>query len=175
MKIGRVWAMPSRWTFTIKPVRELLDRYILCAGKDWIDPFAGRNSIAEYRNDLNPDMPCKYHLDALDFLNLPLIKHNVFEGGLYDPPYSLRQIMECYKGVGLTVEKKWVTTKFYTDVKTCLSKKIKQGGVVISFGWNSIGMGKGRGFQIIEILLVSHGRLHNDTIVTVEKKGEELI
>jgi hypothetical protein len=33
-------------------------------------------------------------------------------------------------------------------------------------------MGKKRGFEIIEILLVSHGRLHNDTIVTVEVKNQ---
>ena len=78
--------------------------------------------------------------------------------------------MECYDGFGITVDKKWATTRFYTDVKQLLSEKIKMGGTVISFGWNSIGMGKGRGFDIIEILLISHGRLHNDTIVTVETK-----
>ena len=35
---------------------------------------------------------------------------------------------------------------------------------------NSIGIGKKKGFEIIEILLVCHGRAHNDTIVTVERK-----
>jgi len=30
-------------------------------------------------------------------------------------------------------------------------------------------MGKNRGFEIVEILLVAHGGHHNDTIVTVEK------
>ena len=44
------------------------------------------------------------------------------------------------------------------------------GGIAISCGWNSIGMGKTHGFEIIEILLVCHGRAHNDTIVTVERK-----
>lgn len=28
----------------------------------------------------------------------------------------------------------------------------------------------GNGFEIIEILLVAHGGMHNDTIVTVERK-----
>ena len=28
MIISRVWAMPNKWTFTIKPIRDLLDRYI---------------------------------------------------------------------------------------------------------------------------------------------------
>lgn len=44
------------------------------------------------------------------------------------------------------------------------------GGVCISFGWNSMGIGKKNGFEIIEILLVAHGGMHNDTIVTVETK-----
>jgi len=40
---------------------------------------------------------------------------------------------------------------------------------VISFGWNSGGIGKTNGFEILEILLVAHGA-HNDTICTVERK-----
>ena len=35
-------------------------------------------------------------------------------------------------------------------------------------------MGKNRGFEIVEILLVAHGGHHNDTICTVEKKIEEI-
>jgi hypothetical protein len=169
MKINRVWAMPSAWTFTIKPIKELLERYV-DNGKGWIDPYAGKNSPAEITNDLNPNNPTTYHLEANEFLKQ--LNGSKFTGGLYDPPYSLRQIMECYEGIGHKVDKKWATTKFYSESKTLLADKIKVGGVVISFGWNSIGMGKKRGFEIIEILLVSHGRLHNDTIVTVEVKNQ---
>jgi len=167
IKISRVWSMPSAWTFTIKPISELLQRYV-GNGKNWIDPFAGKNSPAEITNDLNPKAPTKYHLEAIEFLKQ--LDGNKFEGGLYDPPYSLRQIVEVYEGIGHKVDKKWATTKFYSESKTFLANKIKVGGIVISFGWNSIGMGKKRGFEIVEILLVSHGRLHNDTIVTVEVK-----
>ncbi len=52
---------------------------------------------------------------------------------------------------------------------------IKVGGYAISFGWNSSGFGKKRGFEIIEILLVAHGGRHNDTIVTVERKVQNII
>jgi hypothetical protein len=31
-------------------------------------------------------------------------------------------------------------------------------------------MGKNRGFEIVEILIVAHGGHHNDTLVTVERK-----
>jgi len=168
MKINRAWAMPSKHTFTVKPIKELLTRYNV--GKNWIDPFAGEHSMAEITNDLNPDKPTKHHLEAIDFLKQ---LNGKYLGGLYDPPYSLRQIMECYDGIGHKVDKKWATTKFYSEAKTYLADKIKSGGLVISFGWNSIGMGKKRGFDLIEVLLVCHGRLHNDTICTVEKKIQD--
>ena len=47
---------------------------------------------------------------------------------------------------------------------------MKPGGKVISFGWNSGGIGKTNGFEIQRILLVPHGGPHHDTIVTVEIK-----
>lgn len=45
MITNRVWSMPSKHTFTIKPIAELLQRYI-GDGTGWIDPFAGFNSPA---------------------------------------------------------------------------------------------------------------------------------
>jgi len=47
---------------------------------------------------------------------------------------------------------------------------MKPGGKVISFGWNTNGIGKKHGFEISRIVLVAHGSQHNDTIATVEKK-----
>ena len=38
----------------------------------------------------------------------------------------------------------------------------------ISFGCNTCGLGKSRGFEITRILMVCHGGMHNDTICTVE-------
>ena len=159
--------MPSHHTFKIYPIRDLLKRYVK---GDGIDPFAGENSPAVCSNDLNPSKPTKYHLEAVDFVKKMNEARFMFDYALFDPPYSLRQIMECYEGIGKTTDKKWATTKFYTDVKNELAKVIKPGGICISFGWNTIGLGKKRGFEIIEVLVVSHGRLHNDTLVTVETK-----
>ena len=50
MKINRVWAMPNKWTFKIKPIEDLLFRYNVNSG--WVDPFAGMNSPAEFTNDI---------------------------------------------------------------------------------------------------------------------------
>lgn len=55
-------------------------------------------------------------------------------------------------------------------VKDAINKYLKPNGICISSTWNSNGIGKCRKFKQIEILLVSHGGNHNDTIITVEKK-----
>lgn len=62
--------------------------------------------------------------------------------------------------------------RFPQNVKEHISPKIVTGGYAITFGWNSQGFGKKQGFELIEVLLVPHGRGHNDTIVTVEIKVE---
>jgi len=69
MKISRVWAMPNKRTFTIKPIAELISFYV-DDGKGWIDPFAGDNSPAEFTNDLNPISKAQSHIKAEDWLNL---------------------------------------------------------------------------------------------------------
>jgi hypothetical protein len=163
MVIKREWAMPDQWTFRIKPIAELLNRYV-GDGKGWIDPFAGMNSPAEITNDLNPNNPADYHLDATDFIRQ---LSDVYKGLLFDPPYSLRQIKECYDSIGKPVTGLELN---FGDFRREIEHLIIPGGISISFGWNSIGMGKTHGFEIIEILLVCHGRAHNDTIATVERK-----
>ena len=165
MKITRQWAMPSMHTFTIEPIRQLICRYVK-DGKGWIDPFAGENSPAEITNDLNPEKPAKYHMHALDFANM---LDGQYEGCLFDPPYSLRQVKECYEAIGnkdFTKE----GSIFPHNIRQAIAPKIKPGGIVISCGWNSNGFGRNLGFEKIEVLLVPHGRNHNDTIVTVERK-----
>ena len=158
--------MPSRWTFTIKPIQKLLGKYV-GDGRGWIDPFAGMNSPAEFTNDINPKMPSRKHLKALDFVKQ--LNGGEYVGVLFDPPYSIRQVKECYDSLGLPVEYD-ETTLMFTREKDVLSQKIKVGGYVISFGWSSTGFGEQRGFKIKEIMLVPHGGHHNDTIVTVEQK-----
>lgn len=156
--------MPTRHTFKMKPVKSLLNRYAV--GSGWIDPFAGENSPAEITNDLNPDKPTKYHLHAKEFSAQLL---GEYDGVLFDPPYSLRQVKECYDAIGVKLFQE-DTQRFPQNVKEQIAPKIKIGGIAITFGWNSQGFGKNLGFEIIEILLIAHGRSHNDTIVVVERK-----
>lgn len=60
IKFERVWAMPSKWTFTIKPIKKFLQEEV--SGSFWIDPFAGENGAlyADYTNDIE-----KGGMDAL--------------------------------------------------------------------------------------------------------------
>jgi len=170
MKLYRVWAMPNKETFTIKPIKKLLERYV-GNGKGWIDPFAGNNSPAEYTNDLNPDCKTTAHYDAISFVGA--LDNNFQKNGcLFDPPYSLRQLKECYENIDRKMTFDESQDASFSKLKDAIAPKICVGGYVISFGWSSGGFGKNRGFEIIEILLVPHGGHHNDTIVTVEKKTQ---
>lgn len=166
--------MPSPYTFTIRPVAELLSRYIdiLSSGDcNWVDPYAGNNSpVLHFSNDIDPKTKAKFHMNALEFgLYLKGIRAN-FRGILYDPPYSFRQITEHYKSIGLKATKLDTSMAFYERVRSAFCELIEPGGYAISFGWNTNGFGKARGFKIIEIMCVAHGGSKNDTIVTVEQK-----
>lgn len=102
MIINRTWAMPNCKTFSIPPINKLVTRYTSGGKKKVIvDPFANGCQIGTITNDLNSKFDTTYHLDALDFLKL--IEDESADVVLYDPPYSPRQVKECYEGVGITV------------------------------------------------------------------------
>jgi hypothetical protein len=78
-------------------------------------------------------------------------------------------LKECYEGVGKSLTQPQ-SQRYFADLKDEISRVVCIGGEVLSFGWSSVGMGKNRGFEITEILLVCHGGMHNDTICLREKK-----
>jgi len=164
MIIQRKWQMPNKNTFSIRPIKELIKKYLVDGVV--IDPFANSNKIANVTNDLDEQYDTDYHMDALDFLKQ--LNDNSADMCLYDPPYSPRQVSECYKSLGKTVNMQTTQASYWSNQKKEISRVVKKGGVVITCGWNSGGIGKKYGFEIVEILLVPHGGWHNDTIVTVE-------
>jgi hypothetical protein len=169
MEINRVWAMPNKNTFSIKPIAALIERYINTENGYWVDPFCGKNKYADLTNDLNPEVDAHYHMDALTFLKSEVVSACdlcIF----FDPPYSPRQISESYKNVGIKVNFKTTQSKWYADIKDEIARLVPKGKLVISASWNSNGIGMSRGFNIEEILIVPHGGWHNDSIVTVERK-----
>jgi len=166
MIISRIWAMPNKWTFKIKPIHDLIYRYL--NNGIWIDPYCGLYSPARITNDLNPDVKADYHLDALDFLKS--FKNDSIDGIFFDPPYSPRQVSECYKGFGMKVTMETTQQTFWSYQKDEIARILKIDGLALCFGWNSMGINKNRGMEMIEVLLVPHGGNKNDTIVTVERK-----
>lgn len=178
MKITREWAMPNKNTFDIKPINALIKRwlsnYIHNADDGFlsIDPFANSNKIAMVTNDLDTQYKTDFNLDALDFLKS--FDNASVDFILFDPPYSPRQVSECYKSLDITVNMQTTQSSFWGNMKKEISRIIKPEGIVMTFGWNSGGIGKTKGFEIKEILLVAHGGWHNDTIVTVEQKETNL-
>ncbi len=171
MKIERIWAMPNKWTFTIKPIKELLKEEI---NGLIIDPFAGKNSPAHEQNDLQGNMGNidADHKDALVYLKGKRTAR--YDTVLFDPPYSITQAKQCYEGHGMELlNTKPTSMKYWADCKNEIARIVKPGGKVICFGWNSMGLGKNRGFEMTRILLVPHGGSKNDTICTVEIKSSK--
>lgn len=168
ININRIWAMPNGSTFTIKPIRELLERYV----KDdyvIIDPFAKDSKYGTITNDLNEEYETDYNLDALEFLRL--MESDSADMVLYDPPYSITQASTLYKSYGKKkLEINVANMKYWAECKNEVARILKTNGIAILCGWSSNGIGKGRGFKFEEILLVAHGGSKNDTIVTVEHK-----
>ena len=165
VKINRVWVMPNKNTFSIKPIKELIYRY---KGGMVIDPFANKNKIADITNDIIGDYNTDHQLDALDFLKL--FGNESVDTILFDPPFSQRQVAEVYKKVGRSVNMETTQNSFWSNIKKEISRIVYNNGIVISCSWNSGGIGKKYFFELKEILLCSHGSWHNDTIVVVEKK-----
>ena len=176
MKIERKWCMPNSITFKMKPVADLLYKEV--KNGLWLDPFANERTFYKmfennpnleiFDNDLNPLYATHFNLDAVDFLKS--YSNESVDGIVYDPPYSPRQVSECYKQFGYAVTSETTRSDWWTKHKKEITRIVKSGGKVISFGWNSGGIGKTNGFIIDNILLIPHGGKHNDTIITVEIK-----
>lgn len=157
--------MPNSKTFDIKPIRQLIGKY---AKGIIIDPFANTSKVATITNDLNIEYDTDYHMDALDFLKM--FDDNSIDTVLYDPPYSPRQVSECYKALNKTVNMQTTQASYWSNQKKEIARIVKPDGICITCAWNSGGIGAKYGFEIQEILLVPHGGWHNDTIITVERK-----
>lgn len=161
--------MPNSNTFSIKCIEKLINKYLKPEMLS-VDPFANTCKLAAITNDLNPEYDTDYHLDAVDFLKM--FDSNSVDFVFYDPPYSLRQVSEVYKSVGVEVTTETTQSIWRTKHINEIARILKPNGIVMCFGWNSSGVGITRGMELLEVLLVCHGGSHNDTICTVEKKTQ---
>ena len=171
MEFNRFWASPSHETFSINPIKNFVNRYIE-GSKVSIDPFARNKQCATYTNDLNPNTKAEYHMDAYDFLVMLKGKGVKADLVLFDPPYSRQQVKEVYQGIGrhYGIKDTQYHTSNWRGERNVVNDILTVNGHVLSFGWNSAGMGKGRGYKIEEITLICHGGARYDTICIAERK-----
>lgn len=158
------WAMPNRWTFQILPIKRFLERW-LEGCEIIVDPFCGTSTLATHRNDLGQG-----GLDAEEYcLSLMPELEGLADAILFDPPYSPRQIAECYRSIGKECSTRDTqNAALYGRVRKALAPLLRSGGIALSFGWQSSGFGKA--WPTEEIMLVQHGGAHNDTICVSQRK-----
>lgn len=176
MEIKRVWEMPNSKTFEMPSIKDFICNNIKDLERGIVlDPFANEHSISNHisyklkyvSNDIDKEYNTDFNMDALDFLKQ--YKDNSIDVVLFDPPYSGRQVKECYTKLNKTVTMLDTSVNFWTRVRNEIQRIVKVGGLVFSFGWNSNGMGN-EYFEKLKILLVAHGSNHNDTICVMEQK-----
>jgi len=170
----RYWAMPSRDTFDIPLIGNFVQKY-LQQSKVSVDPFARNKRWATHTNDLNPTTEAEHHMDAFDFLQLLGQLGVMVDLIIFDPPYSPNQLVEQYNSIDKAVRGNHYTyhSRMVKRWKDAANELLLHGGIVLTFGWNSNGFGKTRGFDIIEGMIIAHGGAHNDTICMAERKTQE--
>jgi len=162
--------MPNLNTFDIHPIAGFVRRYLLLAHVS-VDPFSRNKRWATYTNDLNPQTAAESHVDAEEFLASLVEREISADLVILDPPYSPRQVKECYDSIGLPMQQTDVLLGFTRKrLRSRINQLVPFGGIVLNFGWNTVGMG--RGWEIEEIMIVCHGSDHNDTICMAERRIE---
>lgn len=172
--ITRTWAMPNKDTHLVGPISDFIIKYLQDANLS-IDPFARNCDYTDKTNDLNPKTEAMFHMDSVVFLKKLKAAGHQPDLVIFDPPYSPEQMKRAYDSFGLAMGgRDALRTAGWKEERDIIAKMVADDGIVLSFGWNSSGMGEKRGFQIIEILLVCHGAGHHDTICMAERRAKGL-
>ena len=184
MKFSYAMTKITSEPFSMPKVRKILDQVINQATRELdfgmpliVDPFARSSFLTlgnhnTITNDLDPQFThCDYNLTAHEFA--VEIKGSGVEIDVlvFDPPYSLRQVKECYEGIGKDLEL-WQTHNMWGKCKDDLASCMKLGSYAVSLGWDTHGMGEKRGFKKMEIHNFEQGgnEYAYNLLVTVERK-----
>jgi hypothetical protein len=153
-------------TFSIPSIRPFVLGH--CNGMVF-NAFAGNTTLDRdtcnfVTNDINYGCNTNFHLDCSHegFVEaLAAAGLTTFDTILIDPPFSLYLARRKYNG-------NWYRS--YTRVKNNLDKLAKLGTKVVTLGFNSTGMGKMRGYEKLELLIVNAKGTSNDILCLVERK-----
>lgn len=151
-------------------LKELYSGMFKLSGHDMriCDPFARNCRVAgEYTNDIDPDTDAAHHIDALDFMCAR--ESGFFDGVIFDPPFSERQATRYEIG-----HKNIYTTPGYVrEIMGEIERVLKPGGYMLKFGFNSTR--HSRSFDLVRMWVVNFGGNHNDTIMTLWRKGNHTL
>jgi hypothetical protein len=124
-----------------------------------VTKLTGGTSIVT--NDINEDIPADLRRDAYD-LTKWADSGGAYNTVVFDPPYTAYQAVKTYGRKAQLV----------SHARDVVEFVLAPGGRVVSLGFNSTGMGAGRGFEKESIALVNGGGSHNDIILMSERKVE---
>jgi len=142
LKMSRVWSVPNIQTFSIPFIKKLIKKYRTGKVLDlFIFPF-----------------------DEDVLIKLEKIKTESIDVLLYDPPYSSNMAKTLYDNKGKNIFGNY----YHKNLRLEASRVLKPGGIVIKFGWDSTRLNNN--LEIIEVILISHGGQHHDTICTIQRK-----
>lgn len=129
-----------------------------------LDPFARAcNWAGELTNDINPETPAKFHVDACDFLSM--MKPESCAIGLLDPPFSDRQAEKKYETAPI-----WAEPGYMTSVERMLAEAIVPGGWLIKCGYNT--NRPDQKFSLVEVRICAFGGNRHDMIISVWRKTQ---
>jgi tRNA G10 N-methylase Trm11 len=113
------------------------------------------------RNDLNPEMNADTHHDVASIATH--FPSESFDTVVFDPPFDDLQAADKYDSLRADN----VLQAFQQ-----FEQLVRPGGVVITFGWNSWGMGSCATFEREETVLFQRGPVKRDVIATVDRRTE---
>lgn len=158
--IERYVTQTHKWTFQVTTIRDIVERHL---EGETLNLFAGKTKLNHSdritRNDINTDLDTDYHFEAKDALEY--FDPNSFDTVILDPPFSIRNSILKYDGEHVG---RWGL------VADAVNELVRPGGIVISFGHNSTGLGKTRGYRKEKLFIFNHKGGHHDTMCLIERQ-----
>ena len=159
---------PEIETHKIKEFKQLLVKYGQGTG---IDPFARNCQHAYFTNDINPDTLAKFHMDALEWLELMSKKQRMdrkFDFIIFDPPFSDRMAKDKYGTSNLYSAE----SSKASECQKLGARLLRTGGFFIKAGYNS--NPPASHLELRELCLLACGGNRNDIIFSVWEKTMDM-
>ena len=166
VRIERWTGETSRDTHTTRWLSSIWNEVASDEVLQTVDPFARSCEWCSWTNDIDPETPAAYHMDALDFLRrLEVELPRSVDGVLFDPPFSPRQADEKYAAGHVNVYQRpgYISECFHAIVAM-----LKPGGFVLKLGYNT-----NRHHPLLnleKVWVIAVGANRNDVLVSLWRR-----